>query len=43
MNDNGDENGSLKEIRLVCMCKGWAIKPVPAPQPSVSYCAKISM
>jgi hypothetical protein len=23
----------------VCMCKGWAIKPAPAPRPSMIYCA----
>jgi hypothetical protein len=22
------------------VCKGWAIKPAPAPQPSTIYCAK---
>jgi hypothetical protein len=23
------------------VCKGWAIKPAPAPQPSTIYCANI--
>jgi hypothetical protein len=25
----------------VCMCKGWTIKPAPAPRPSVIYCATL--
>jgi hypothetical protein len=25
---------------ILRMCKGWAIKPAPAPRPSMIYCAK---